>query len=584
MPQAQIKHRMVSGSVCSRAQIHRFAESLRLLFPALLLCFTSATAAQTAESQAGILISDIFVDRVKIFNPEEARRSSVYRVINSLHRTTREQTILRELGIEPGATVNRNDVDEFERILRRMDLFAAVSVELRSLQTKNADDLSMPASGRAETSVAELHIQTRDRLSIVAGASGSFLGGVGELGFTLGERNVSGLGDSFLLSYTGNTENELRGAVSYRDLHFIKKDQRALYQVSRTEEGDSYLMRFQRPFKSRQDNKAWSVAVESVERDIDFYEDGFSVVQIPEVKKSLEFSRVWRHVSAERSLRRGVSLRFNEFVYQQSLGSQADSIVAPDDSNRFYAGFLIAKDVAREYRKVSGMDTLKFTQDLALGSTVELEAGLIISENQSGADNPTAINPRLTARYTNAFAAGENNLLGLSVSGGGTFGTLGSENGEGVGQPWSLSASVRWFNSALDRHTLASRVDYVIADNNDGLPVQYTLGENNGLRGYANKFLSGSERIRINLEDRMDFDWRLGVFDVGALAFFDMGWVADDDGSDELKRSAGVGIRLGSNLLLGAGVIRMDLAVPLDAEAQDDDPTLSVSLGQVFTY
>ena len=546
---------------------------LTLVFYAICSLSTVVSPRVSAsENTEALLITSVFVNRVNIFTPEEAEQSPVYKAVNTLHKTTREATILRELDLAPGRRVTKAQIAEFERILRRTDLFAAVSVTVK------------PDNNSTGASSFEIHINTRDRISIVAGASGSFLGGVGELGFTLGERNVAGLGDSLLLSYTGNTEKELRGALSYSDLHFINKDQRALYQTGRTEEGDFYRLRFQRPFRNLQDKIAWSVLAESVERDIDYYERGASVVQIPEQKQALDLSRVWRTGSADLSLRRGLVFQFKDQAYKESQGVQADTIDAPQDSTQVYAGFLIARDKITEYRKISGLDTLKFTQDVSLGSVAELQLGLIQTD-YSDADNDSLLTPKITARVSTALAASDQTLLGFSLSGAATLADISdAESPLAENRPWSVVASGKWFNTAFDSHTLAARLDYTFAQSDADLPVQYTLGENNGLRGYASRFLSGRERLRLNLEDRMDFDWRVGVFDVGVLGFFDAGWVAKDDGSESLKRSAGIGMRLGSGVLLGAGVIRFDVAIPFDDDSGNHDPLLSIAVGQVFSF
>lgn len=535
--------------------------------------FSPSEAAEHADEKSeSFLITSLIVNRVNIFTQDQAEQSAVYKTVNTLHKTTREATILRELDLEPGQRVTTAQIAEFERILRRTDLFASVSV------TVEPDSNSTGAESFA------IRINTRDRISIVAGASGSFLGGVGELGFTLGERNVAGLGDSVLLSYTGNTENELRGALSYSDLHFINRDQRALYQIGRTEEGDFYRVRFQRPFRNLQDKVAWSVLAESVERDIDFYEQGVSVVQIPETRRAVDLSGVWRTGNADLSFRRGLVFQFSDQVYEESRGVQADTIDPPEDSTEVFAGVLVARDKINEFRKVSGIDTLKFTQDISLGSVAELQLGFIHT-NFNNSSSDSLLTPTLNGRVATSLASGDNTLLSFSLSGAATLADIGDAVAPlADNRTWSVSASGKWFNTSFDSHTLAARLDYTFAQSDLDLPVQFTLGENNGLRGYDRRFLSGRERLRLNIEDRMDFDWRLGVFDVGLLGFFDAGWVADDDGTDSLRRSAGVGLRLGSGVLLGAGVIRIDVAVPFDDDSGSHDPLLSIAVGQVFSF
>lgn len=574
MPQATNKQCIaIAPWSCETMWLYKISLLAMLAIPALLGFMPAVLSAGESLESDRVTITEIFVNRVNIFDTELANKIAVYRVANLLHRTTREETILRELDVSVGDKIGAQDTAEFERVLRRTDLFAAVSVTLKSADKSNS-------------AATQLHISTRDRLSIIAGASGSFLGGVGELGFTLGERNVAGLGDSLLLSYSGNTDNEIRGSISYSDLHFINKDQRALYQIGRTEEGDFYRMRFQRPFKNSLDKNAWSVLAESVGRDLDFYENGVSVVQIPEQKQALNMSRVWRNGTDKRSVRRGLVFQYNDLDYQPSRGVQADTIDAPSDSTQFYGGFLVAHDTVTEYRKARSLDTLKFTQDISLGSVAELQIGFVhTSYSNTVADYDSVLAPKIVARLARSLSAGQNTLLRFSINGTATFKDVsGAVNPLSDNKPWSVTAAAKWFNTSFKSHTLATRLDYAFAESDADLPVQFTLGENNGLRGYASRLLSGRERLRLNIEDRMDFDWRVGVLDVGLLGFFDIGWVAKDDGSDQLRRSAGFGLRLGSNVVLGASVIRMDVAVPFDDEEQKHEPTISISVGQVFSF
>jgi hypothetical protein len=53
----------------------------------------------------------------------------------------------------------------------------------------------------------------------------------------------------------------------------------------------------------------------------------------------------------------------------------------------------------------------------------------------------------------------------------------------------------------------------------------------------------------------------------------------------QLHLAAGAGLRIGSKPLLGGGVVRIDFAKPFErAPGEDRDWTVSVSVGQVFTF
>ena len=70
------------------------------------------------------------------------------------------------------------------------------------------------------------------------------------------------------------------------------------------------------------------------------------------------------------------------------------------------------------------------------------------------------------------------------------------------------------------------------------------------------------------------------------VGFFDAGWVAERDQSlSDPFRSIGVGLRLGSSECVGGGVLRFDVAFPLDEiPGGSDNVQISVALGQVFSF
>ena len=530
-----------------------------VLLGILLLLLSSYQGVQAlTATENSVEITDVIVNRVNIFSAQQASANTVYRIANRLHRTTTEQAILRELGVVPGDFLSNDEVLEFERVLRRTGLFASVSVQL----IKNEDG-----------STARLSVNTRDQFSIVAGANGSFLGGVGEVGFTVGERNVLGLGDSLTLSLSGNTNDEIRGALSYSDLHFINRFTRALYQVGRTEEGDYFVLRFSRPYKTENDTQAWSVSADSRQQDIDYYDNGFSVVQVPELRRSVSAERSWRSSKSGFFYRRGVAVQYRELQYQTIRGSQSDTIEQPADSAQLSATLILGFDEKLLHRKTTGLDTLRFVQDLGFGVSSELRLGLRHTDYINQTDE---LSPTIAGSVSNAVAFSDNSIARVAIS---ASAVVNESNTN-----WSAGLSAKFYHSWSDNQTLATRLDYRHAESEGQLPVQFTLGEGNGLRGYANRLLSGNERLLINLEHRIALDKKLGILDTGLIGFADIGWVSQPTGDEDFKRSAGVGLRLGSNALLGRNVIRIDLAYPFDDDTEKNEPTVSLAVGQVFTF
>ena len=530
------------------------------LSAALLTTVPVLQAQNSVDASQALTVAAVVVNRVNIFSASQAGVNPVYRLANRLHRTTLEKTIVRELGVVPGDLLTAENVAEFERLLRTTGLFASVAVQL-------VEDPQVPGT-------ANLVIDTRDQFSIVAGASGSFLGGVGEFGITVGERNLLGSGDSITLSMSGNTDDEVRGALSYSDFHFISRDTRAVYQLGRTDEGDFAVARFSRPFKSETDQRAWSVFVESRQQDIDYFDNGLSVVQVPELRRVFNAERTWRSVTYGQRFRRGLAFDFRQFDYQQIRGSQSDTFEQPVNNSQVAANIILGLDSGLTHLKLTGLDTLQFVQDIGFGRTSEMRLGVRYSDYADNRENTAT--PLLSVRAANAVAWSGRSFLNVSASASAAF----NENSTN----WNVGAGAKFYHRWSQHHTLATRVNYRRARSGGQLPVQFTLGEDNGLRGYASRLLSGDERLQINLEHRINLRRKVGILDTGVVGFFDIGSVAQQGSDNELRRSAGVGLRLGSNALLGRRVIRMDVAVPFDDDAGTNEPTVSVAVGQVFSF
>jgi len=99
---------------------------------------------------------------------------------------------------------------------------------------------------------------------------------------------------------------------------------------------------------------------------------------------------------------------------------------------------------------------------------------------------------------------------------------------------------------------------------------------------------NGEQSLLLNLESRTATAIQLLTMRLGAVVFVDAGWVGDRGPEglfDEVHGSAGFGARLGSRELFGSGVFRLDLAFPFDDDStRDYKPTLSLSIGQVFSF
>ncbi len=536
-----------------------------VLFGALLLLVNLLiTAAQASDSEIQVVISNVVVNRSNIFETSDVAAGNPQQVVaitvNRFHKTTLESVILREVGVRPGDSIPVAEVDEIERRLRDLGIFASVAAALVT----------------ADTGV-ELHITTRDNFSLVAGATGSFLGGVGNVGFTVGERNVLGTGNSLRFGLSRSTTDTFRGSVAFSDLHFFEKPWQAEYAVGRTNDGDFFGFELSDSFRTLGSGREWSLTVDYIERLRKYFIDGDTVFELPEDRSRLLASHVWRSGEPELLFRRGLEAGFTQSVYSSPEGMFGE-LTQPEDTRRFYIGGLLATDRIRGYKKVLGLDTLRFVQDVRFGTTAEVRLGANLVDDFNTAE-ASRVDPEVAVVLDNVTAMGEHSLLRMTLSGS----AIVEETGE---RPWSATARLRAFNTAINNTTIAFNADYSTGEDGSELPVQLTLGEGNGLRGYDLRQFQGRQRLRMNLEARYYSGWKMGILDVGLIGFADAGWAAArNDSSVSLNRSIGTGLRLASNSLLGSRVIRIDLAFPLDTpEGDSSEPSFSAAVGQVFRF
>jgi outer membrane protein assembly factor BamA len=219
---------------------------------------------------------------------------------------------------------------------------------------------------------------------------------------------------------------------------------------------------------------------------------------------------------------------------------------------------------------------------VTLGTSAELFAGAQHRDEDGAGEKVEAL---ARAEVSAAFEPWREAYLTLDLAGG-------ARTHGGDTEAWSAQSAVHAYRQLDSRHTLALSLTYDEVFEGENLPVQLNLGEDSGLRGYPAREFAGRERYRLNLEDRFDTGLSSSSFDLGLVGFYDVGWISDDGitgaagpGLDDPFQSVGLGLRIGSNEVLGRNVVRLDLAFPLDDFGGEDyGPSLSFAFGQVFGF
>jgi outer membrane protein assembly factor BamA len=97
--------------------------------------------------------------------------------------------------------------------------------------------------------------------------------------------------------------------------------------------------------------------------------------------------------------------------------------------------------------------------------------------------------------------------------------------------------------------------------------AQLFLDSPNLLRGIPAYALSGNRRVIINVEDRFDNNLEFWHFKTGSAFFVDGGMIwsqGDRSSAARFYKSAGYGIRIMNDKLIGPGVLRIDFAYSFD--------------------
>jgi len=346
-------------------------------------------------------------------------------------------------------------------------------------------------------------------------------------------------------------------------------------RLGRTEEGSSAGLEVRRPFKHLADPRAYGVAISQDDSEEDYYRGGESLAQVPVNRSLLLGDLTWGAGPREQRTYLGFAFAAEQDDYGAATGPLAPEIRVPGDTSSVFFGPTATWQRTTGYRKVEGLDTLDYVQDLTLGWSIGTTVGARYRDEQGAG---SAVEPEFAL---GASLASE--IVGGLFTNVGARGNVRFDDGRNVG--WNASAFARAFALVTDTHTLAANCTYDAVEETQDLLRELTLGEDNGLRGYRTRLLSGTRRVRANFEDRYDTGVEFATLRLGLIAFYDAGWVGDDSGLGPAYRSFGGGVRIGSKPLLGSSVLRIDLAKPLDDSImQSDGWKVSLTMGQVFTF
>lgn len=566
-----------SQRLLQRARVLGRLAALTLLIPARAGVVAAQESAPDCREGR---ISSVFIDNHSVFDlsdPDlDMRFDWAYRLANSLHPSTRESFIRRELLFAPGDCYEVELLRDSERLLRSLDFIAAVDI----FGIRQADG------------TIHVLVDTRDEWSLRIEPEIGAGDRTGLTGLRVGEENLLGTGTHLAGFYLNDQEEQVYGG-SFFTPQLLGTRWDAALDLGRTPVGSLIYESISYPFVGEIGRRGFRQTVQLHDRYFEYVvrgeDDELDRVWFPErrVTADLGFAVRLGHEQYNRTVV-GAALSGEWVSYPEDQPPRfadpelADSV--PDfaglrrDSIRSVRAVVMLGQRSVYYRRARRLDTVNGTEDVRLGVETEIAFGPSI--------------PGLTHRQDLAVdmlvaAAGE--LFGASIAGGQLLVEARrdyrapeeeSEWSDVFGQVdlWAYLRSHPGASSVLVGSLSAA------GGWHDRTPFQLTLGRDAGLRGYPDHVYPGARRVVATLEERVYLGWPFpDLFDTGAVAFVDAGkiWAgsAPFGETSPVRLDAGVGLRLafppGSRQ-----TFRLDVAVPFGPGGGLSNVVFSAGVGQ----
>lgn len=578
--------RAVAGvsSSCDARRCGRFRRFLAVAASVAILCAAPARAQE--EACAGGRIDFVYIDAQPIFDADDTsldpRLQWAYGAANTLHVTTIEPTLRRELLVAPGDCYDPFLLAESERLLRAFGTFARVDV------------FGVPQpDGNWHVIVA-----TRDEWSTQLDVKVRFDNGVQFEGARLYETNLLGRARTFGAFYSERDVTRDYGLV-YATPQMFRTRWDGAVAVGRTRAGDFLRSEFAYPFLGEIGHLAGRVAYRREDQFFDYIvQDDASLgsphVLLPTRNKYFDASGVRRFGERGRTFTLGAALTWEQIAFPgptqvAPAGNFDDRTEASPGQRLAVAPQRLSREMLRGsilighqdivWRKRRGLDSMRGEQDVRSGSEFGLVLGRTLTSAEGGHD-------LLVAGTSYAGFRAFGGFFVLRARGDGRRMIDDIEEGEkwvDVSADAEMLAYFRYAN--LPRHTIVFRAAGA-GGWNTRTPFQLTLGGERALRGYDVERFPGGRRLVLSAEDRiyLGWPWR-DLFDTGITLFTDVGRVWPGDapfGEDSgWQASAGFGIR-SSFPAGGRTTYRLDFAWPVGTATRLSDLRIRLSIGEII--
>jgi hypothetical protein len=489
----------------------------------------------------GARIGEVRFDARDLFDTEaHDEDTSLSRLANRLHITTRQSTIQDQLLFKSGDLYRAGLLEESARILR----------ETRYLR----DALIRPVA--FHDGVVDVEVTTQDVWTFNPGISFGRKGGANTGGVELEELNFLGTGTQMGIGFVSGVD---------RDSKFLKYRNRQLgsswWDLSTTysDNSDGRLGAFSldHPFYSLDSRWAAGVSLIDDERTDARYDLGEVVDRFSTREEHATI--YWGRSGGLRNdwvRRLTAGFTIDDFAFGAAPDAAAPALLPAD--RRLVYPWIGVEWLENAFYTARNRDQIEKTEDYSLGWRIHAQLGY--ADTSFGSDRNAVV---MAGGVSKGLSLSERQSLTFLLD---TTGRL--ENGRIAGG--LLSAETRYYFRQSPRRTLVLDLSATAGSHLDA-DQQILLGGDSGLRGYPLRYQSGEGRWLFTAEQRWFSNWYpFQLFNVGGAVFYDMGatWGRDPLGtpSQGLLRDVGFGLRLGAARSALGNVLHIDVAYPLDGD------------------
>lgn len=495
---------------------------------------------------AGARIGTITIRSEEIFDLSDPRENkALYRAANHLHMTTRNGVIRAQLLFASGQPYRHRLLEETERNLRRLNFLR--EPHIRPIAWHDG--------------LVDILVETHDVWTLQLGPSFGRSGGKNDTSFEFQDHNLLGFGKTLILGASHGVDRNSTYS-EWRDPAVWGSHWQDSFRWANNSDGRDWRLQLARPFYALDVHHGGGLVLADSTGEDSRYSLGGEYDRYQHAARLLDAYGGWSaglHLGHVLRLSGGWREERDAFsaLYAGTPPMPLNLAPIPADRDLEYP-YVRIDWLTDQFQKTRNQDLIARTEDVAFGLDASLQFGL--ASPRFGADRRAWVYA-LNATYGLKLGESQQLYAGAAISG---------RNEQAGAVDVRSSADLAWYWRTSPRTLTHVRISGAAGHALD-LDHYYSLGGDNGLRGYPLRYQLGASRAQLKIEERVYTDWSLWrLFTIGGAAFFDAGrtYGSNPIGVPQLGwlRDVGLGLRLGNDRSSLGNVIHIDIATPLDGQ------------------